>query len=133
MNPVLPRARSAALPMLRRGSRIIFVADRTSIGPVFPDYMPYVVTKGAVQHLTRAMAKELAPRGILVHALAPGPILPPAKFSRQTVAALRAKSPLKIPVDSKRTLAEFALLVLYLSITQLASGFTYPLDQGQNL
>jgi NAD(P)-dependent dehydrogenase (short-subunit alcohol dehydrogenase family) len=122
-----------ALPLMPRGAHIINIADRTSIGPVYTDYLPYVVAKGAVQHLTRALAKELAPRGILVNAIAPGPILPPDSFSRGTVAALRRRSPLKLPISDKEAVEQFALLVLYLCVENLSSGATYPLDQGQNI
>ncbi len=121
------------LPIMKRGSHVINIADRTSIGTVYENYLPYVVTKGAVEHLTRALAKELAPRGIIVNSIAPGPILPPASFSRKTVAAIRSRSPLKILISSREAVHQFALLVLYLSVVTLTSGSTYSLDQGQNL
>jgi NAD(P)-dependent dehydrogenase (short-subunit alcohol dehydrogenase family) len=123
----------AALRMMPRGAHIINIADRTSIGPMYTDYLPYVVTKGAVDHLTRAMAKELAPRGIVVNAIAPGPVQPPDDVPARVVNAWRAASPLKIKITTREAVEQFALLVLYLSTETLASGFTYPLDQGQNL
>jgi NAD(P)-dependent dehydrogenase (short-subunit alcohol dehydrogenase family) len=123
----------ACLPLMRRGAHIINISDRTAIGPVYTDYLPYVVAKGAVHHLTRALATELAPRGILVNCIAPGPILPPDDFSRRSVDALRRSSPLKLPVTSADTVEGFAALVLYLCAVRLASGGIYPLDQGQNI
>ena len=123
----------AALPLMPIGAHIINVADRTSIGPVYKDYLPYVVSKGAVRDLTRALAKEPAGRGIIVNSIAPGPILPPDSLSSRSVAGIRNRSPLKVPVDDREATEQFALLVLYLSCVTLTSGATYSLDQGQNL
>lgn len=39
-----------------------------------PDQVPYVVSKGAVNQLTRVMAMSLAPHGIRVNAIGPGTI-----------------------------------------------------------
>jgi len=37
-----------------------------------PDYLAYTVSKGGMRQMTRAMAIELAPRGIRVNAIGPG-------------------------------------------------------------
>lgn len=39
-----------------------------------PGLGPYSATKAAVESLVRSMAKELAPRGVRVNAVAPGPV-----------------------------------------------------------
>ncbi len=65
----------AALPgMLARGSgRIINVSSELGlIG--FPTYAAYSASKGGIIALTKAVAKEVAPHGILVNSVAPGPI-----------------------------------------------------------
>ena len=65
----------AALPgMLERGSgRIINVSSELGlIG--FPTYAAYSASKGGIIALTKAVAKEVAPRGVLVNSVAPGPI-----------------------------------------------------------
>jgi 3-oxoacyl-[acyl-carrier protein] reductase len=65
----------AALPgMLERGSgRIINVSSELGlIG--FPTYAAYSASKGGIIALTKAVAKEVAPHGVLVNSVAPGPI-----------------------------------------------------------
>lgn len=57
----LKRTRGVVINM---ASVISFVAGASSVG--------YVASKGAVRSLTQAMARDLAPHGIRVNALAPG-------------------------------------------------------------
>jgi NAD(P)-dependent dehydrogenase (short-subunit alcohol dehydrogenase family) len=65
----------AALPGMikRRSGRIINVSSELGlIG--YPTYAAYSASKGGVIALTKAVAKEMAPHGILVNSVAPGPI-----------------------------------------------------------
>jgi NAD(P)-dependent dehydrogenase (short-subunit alcohol dehydrogenase family) len=65
----------AVLPdMIRRKSgRIINVSSELGIIG-FATYAAYSASKGGVIALTKAVAKEVAPLGILVNSVAPGPI-----------------------------------------------------------
>jgi len=119
--------------IIPRGGHIINIADRTSIGKTYKGYLPYVVTKGAVANMTKALAVELAPKGIFVNAIAPGPILRPEDISKKDWQKIRKASPLKYLINDKKAVNQFAELVLYLSTVTMASGYVYPLDQGQNL
>ena len=40
---------------------------------VAPSYLLYNTSKGAIEQMTRVMSKDLAPKGISVNAIAPGP------------------------------------------------------------
>lgn len=44
------------------------------VGSMFPTYSVYAATKGAVEQITRQLAKELGPKKITINAVAPGPI-----------------------------------------------------------
>ena len=65
----------AALPGMleRRSGRIINVSSELGlIG--YPTYAAYCASKGGIIALTKAVAKEVAPHGILVNSVAPGPV-----------------------------------------------------------
>lgn len=54
---------------------IITILD-TKVCRVHTQHVPYILSKQALYHLTKLMAKELAPN-IRVNGICPGPILPP--------------------------------------------------------
>jgi len=123
----------AIAPLMPPGAHIINIADVTSIGKPQRRNIPYIATKAAVAAMTRAMALEYGEQGILVNAIAPGPVLPPDDFSRTTWDRIRERSPIKLPLTDEEAVEQFALLVLYLCLTTMSSGWVYPLDQGQTL
>jgi NAD(P)-dependent dehydrogenase (short-subunit alcohol dehydrogenase family) len=61
------------LPLLADGGRIVNISSGLSRF-VLPGYSAYAAMKGAIEVLSRYMAKELGPRGIAVNAVAPGAI-----------------------------------------------------------
>ncbi len=65
-----------AAPLLQPGSSIVFIGSTTgTVG--FPGCAAYTATKGAVQSMTRALAVELAPKGIRVNVVVPGYVRTP--------------------------------------------------------
>jgi glucose 1-dehydrogenase len=75
---------------------ILNIASVEAVRPL-PHHVAYSVSKGAVLMLTRAMALELAPYGVRVNAIGPGPIETAMNESLrhdlEAAAALRAKVP----------------------------------------
>jgi 3-oxoacyl-[acyl-carrier protein] reductase len=54
------------------GGRIINLTSGQGVGPM-PGKLPYVATKGAIEAFTITLAAEVAPRGVTVNAVDPGP------------------------------------------------------------
>jgi pteridine reductase len=85
-------SQAAARVMGRRGGRIVNIAD---VGAVraWPGYVPYGISKAGVVMLTRGLAAALAPR-IQVNAVAPGVVLLPEGFPRESGRRLVARIPM---------------------------------------
>jgi NAD(P)-dependent dehydrogenase (short-subunit alcohol dehydrogenase family) len=69
----LTRAVSPGMKAARRG-RIINMSSVTMNGQ-WDGFVPYVASKGAVQGLTKGLARELGPHGITVNAISPGAVV----------------------------------------------------------
>lgn len=63
----------ALLPLINDGGAIVNISTGLTRF-AFPGYSAYASMKGAIETLTKYMAKELGPRGISVNAIAPGAI-----------------------------------------------------------
>jgi 3-oxoacyl-[acyl-carrier protein] reductase len=89
-----------ALGRLRDGGRVINISTGlTHRAGTMPELVAYTMSKGALDQLTVALAKELGPRGITVNAVAPGAIDTDMnagwlRASEEAQAAVAASSPL---------------------------------------
>jgi len=123
----------AAAPHLRAagGGRIISFSDWVAASgrPRYKGYLPYFVAKRAVIGLTEALALELAADGILVNAIAPGPILPPPGTTDEELAAVEAATPLGRWAGE----GEIAKAVAFLLESDFVTGETIRVDGGRHI
>ncbi|MBB4038718.1 3-oxoacyl-[acyl-carrier protein] reductase [Microvirga flocculans] len=101
----------AAAKRMKPGGKIVNIASRAYLGA--KGHAHYVASKAAVVGLTRAMALELLPQGIMVNAVAPGGVETEmvARQSPEARAALLALQPtgaLGKPADIANAVAFFA-------------------------
>ena len=113
------------------GGRIINFADWTAQSgrPRYRNLLPYYVAKSGVVGLTEALALELAPK-ILVNAVAPGPILPPAGHlsGKENQEVIR-----NTPLGKWGGAEEIAKAVLFLIETDFVTGECIRVDGGRHL
>ena len=123
--------RAAVKAMLPRGSgRIINIASIAG-KEGNPTLVPYSSAKAGVIGLTKALAKEVATRGILVHAVAPAVISTELlkQMERSTVDLLIAK----IPMGRVGRPEEVAALVAWLASDEcsFSTGAVHDLSGGR--
>ncbi len=76
-------SQAAARDMVKRNSGCIINMSSVNAELVIPNQVPYVVSKGGVNQLTRVAAISLAQHGIRVNAIGPGTIL--TELAKQAV------------------------------------------------
>jgi pteridine reductase len=84
---------AAAEPLRRAGGRVINLCDAYSTRP-WPSHLAYMASKGALDTLTRALARALAP-DVNVVGIAPGVAAWPEHYDQQTRDRFTARIPLK--------------------------------------
>jgi NAD(P)-dependent dehydrogenase (short-subunit alcohol dehydrogenase family) len=102
----------AALPHLKRGAAIINCSSITAYRG-HAQLIDYAATKGAIVTFTRTLSQLMAPRGIRVNAVAPGPIwtpLIPASFEPEKVSTHGGNTPLGGPGQPNEVASCFVFL-----------------------
>jgi 3-oxoacyl-[acyl-carrier protein] reductase len=78
-----------ALPRMRDGGRVINISSLAT-RRAFPESLAYAMSKGALDTMTLALAKELGPRGITVNTVGPGFIETDMNARRRSTPEARA-------------------------------------------
>lgn len=106
----------AVLPIMKRQGkgRIINSSSFVARNGGSPSSVAYSTAKGGVSTLTKAMAKELAPEGILVNAVAPGRIDTPF-HDEFTADEKREEAEQQILLGREGTAEEVAGVILFLA------------------
>lgn len=90
----------AAVPLMPRGGSIIVTASVQAYDPS-PNLLAYASTKAAQVAFVKALAKQLAEKGIRVNAVAPGPVWTPLQVtggqSQEGLEKFGSESPFKRP------------------------------------
>ncbi|WP_228494967.1 SDR family oxidoreductase [Clavibacter sp. VKM Ac-2873] len=84
----------AVIPHLPKGGSIITTSSSQAYQPS-PDKIDYAVSKGAIRNFTQGLAQQLAPKGIRVNSVAPGPfwtVLQPVGQSASDVEEFGSQS-----------------------------------------
>lgn len=128
----------AALPWLRRsdGASVVYISS--SSGSLFiPGQSIYGMTKAAVQYHTGSLAAELAPFGIRVNCVAPGPVDTPIHLSwaGDDVAGAYRRMSAELPLARMGTAEELGYWVAALAGPEASwiTGNVWHVDGGQVL
>ncbi len=94
----------------------------------YPDYLPYFLAKGALHAAVRALAKEMAPWGV-VNAIAPGPVWRPSDLPESAWEKVLRMTPLRREVS----LEDLAAMTRLLLSTTAITGEVIRMDGGRHL
>lgn len=120
-------AAQAAAAHMAGGGCIVNIADLAAF-ETWPAYVPHAVSKAGVVHMTRALARALAP-AVRVNAVAPGAVLLPDEWDDAAADHLRRTTPLARLGDP----SDVVEAVLFLVRSDYVTGDTIVVDGGRHV
>ena len=118
----------AAAPHLRAsGGTIVNIADLAAY-ETWPGYVPHGLTKSGIVHMTRSLARVLAP-DVRVNAIAPGTVLLPDDWRRTDEERLNRTTPL----GRQGSPDDVAAAMLFLIDAGYITGETIIVDGGRHV
>lgn len=120
-------AQAAAPHLSKTNGVIVNIADLAAF-ETWPDFIPHGISKGGVVHMTRALARILAPE-VRVNAIAPGTVLMPDDAKPDVIERFNATTPLR----RQGSPGDVAQAMLYLLEADYVTGETIIVDGGRHI
>ncbi|MEX3527021.1 MAG: SDR family oxidoreductase [Burkholderia sp.] len=116
----------AALGHLKQGGRIVTIGSNTVERTNYPGSSVYSMTKAAVAVMVKGIAIDLAPRGITINNVQPGPTV--TDMTAEHIEAIRSRIPQQRAADAD----EIAALVAWLASGESSymTGSSLTIDGG---
>jgi hypothetical protein len=123
-----------AIPYMQPGATIINTASIQAYQPS-AILLDYAATKAAIVAFTKGLAKQLAPQGIRVNAVAPGPVWTPLQPSGGQLPEKLPEFGAKVPLGRPGQPAELAPIYVLLASQESSyvTGETYGVTGGNSL
>jgi hypothetical protein len=121
----------AALPHMQAGGSIIGTTSINAEQPR-PHLLPYATTKGTIRDFVAGLAQMLAPRGVRVNAVAPGPVwtpLIPSTMPPEAVESFGKSTPLGRAAQPAELAPPYVMLAS--DEASYIVGATIPVTGGQ--
>jgi pteridine reductase len=120
-------SQAAAAALRRRKGVIVNIADLAAF-ETWPGYIPHGLTKSGIVHMTKALARVLAP-DVRVNAIAPGTVLLPDGWTEDDEARLNETTPLR----RQGSPDDVAEAMLFLIGATYVTGETIIVDGGRHV
>lgn len=120
-------SQAAATHLRKSRGAIVNIADLAAF-ETWPGYIPHGLSKSGVVHLTKALARILAPE-VRVNAIAPGTVLLPDDWTRDDEARLNETTPL----HRQGSPDDVAAAMLFLLDVDYITGETIIVDGGRHI
>jgi pteridine reductase len=120
-------AQAAAPHLKKAGGAIVNIADLAAF-ETWPAYVPHGISKAGIVHMTRSLARVLAPE-VRVNGIAPGTVLLPEDWDRAADERLRQTTPL----GRTGTPEDVSATVIFLLESDYITGETIIVDGGRHV
>lgn len=109
---------------------LVFFGDWAAGETPYEDFLPYLTAKAAIHFMTRGFALELAPHGILVNAVLPGPT---ARIDEIVNSEEWEKALDRTPLHRESSEEEIAEVVATILKLETMTGETIRVDSGRHI